>query len=275
MAGLYHFLVNQSDTTLGGHRCAMLHELVPCLSDINDISPSSSQAVLCNVMANGPGGNAGVLVYPRPPHGELPQVLKLDLSRQEWMQVGDGSVRWIGWVPGDLPSPADLERQQTYAGYLVTDEQGCQWSVPIARSPAAQLGSLPKDFVFDENGEPVTVIKSEFDGLWKISQEVWDYFNSPEDFKRDDPWLIKRAAETLSVNYRLGPQEINAMRKLGHSVLDSNTVRNVLLALIDYELVTVLKKKEQPGNGQPTSDFISSTTGDEEESQATVPVSAN
>lgn len=262
MAAFYHYLPGQvADEDI-------LPALGPVLSDCTDIP---EHATISRVSGKGPDGHSGVVVYPKPTHGEDPPSFQYREAQQTWLPV-DGGKRWIGWHTEAPPAPEDLARRETYPGYQIKDEHERAWSVPIARSPQAVLGSLPTDYIY-EGDRWQSQLKPAYQWLWDASGQVWDYFN--DGATQSDDWLIDVAAKVLSVNYRLGPHEITALRTAGLNLLDGRRVQEILLALIDFDVTRAYHEKKTKDAVHTEPDSSSSSVGSADVTPRSAPVAAN
>lgn len=268
MAGLYYFLPNVTrDGLLENPR---LVAAVPVLSDLS----KPDEHFTASDCRRGPGGVWGVVVYPLPVSRQMPPSLQYRPEQQGWLESRNGKY-WIGWLKDALPTPADLERAPNYPGYLVTDSHGQQWSIPIARSPDPETSSLPKSFTFDEAGEPVAKLKDEFQQLWEISGKVWDFYETPPADRSEeltDTWAIKQAAFALGVNYRLGLDQLNALHECDRGILDTGTVDNILLALIDRDRYIDWLQKKRTRNHASEPETLNSGIGETNGSKDSRPV---
>ena len=269
MSGFWYFLPNMTADRLVADRAdKQLDREVLAQRGLDavlaDVETAETQVVVSGVARAGPGEYAGVLLYPLPNSGEVPNLVQYRPDRQAWTPIGDGSRCWIGLDPASLPEPEDLARRETVAGYLVNDAHGRQWSVPIARSPREGGVSLPCDYRFDGAGRAVRQLKAEFDDLWQIAGKVWDFYNNTDDppAEVNDLWLAERAVRILSLNYRLGPAELDRLCSHGRGVLDTGTLTRIFMALIDWDIARRVKKKGTPDDCPSTPGPSSSTPGE-------------
>jgi hypothetical protein len=309
MPGFFHFLPHLTAARVRAANDRLDRDVLKArgLDDVlADVEVYGEHAIL-NDTHRGPGGQPGVVLYPVRADGELPDHLNYNPDVQTWTPVGGSREsrvksqerepeRWIGWQTDAPPTPFDLERRRTFAGYTVEDASGRKWSVPIARSPADLLGSLPKTFDLDDDGQWRPVLAPDYQPIWDLSGEVWDWWNPPgvacpkcgqfqpdrgrdvpchqcghapmpHDAQRDrfsDAWRIDAAVTVLSINYRVGRWEVAALLKAGAPLLDQLTVARILHCLIDGDIVDWAEKKTQPttaGAGTPADESSSSSPG--------------
>lgn len=306
MAGLYYFLPDMTRDRLVPKGDRLLdREVLEArgLGDVLNDCQLIDEHVTVSEATTGPDGRSGIVLYPKRTDGELPKVLQYRPEQQTWLPVPHGQekpLRHIGWLNEQPPQPVDLERRQTYAGYSVKDQNETAWSIPIARSPSAVSGSLPVEYEPDDSGVWKSVLKADFQGLWDLSGEVWDYWNPPDVIcggckelaldrgpgavcpncdhqpmpfdpqrveKFTDQWQLNAVTAILGVNYRIDRWELLALRRADCNVLDDKFVGNVLLAVIDFDFVTVSKKKE-PTDSNPVEP-TNCSPGEQEDCQAT------
>ena len=265
-AGFYHFLPVDAPALLDGDPtdATLNREVLEQfgLADVlADVTHCPNHCVV-TITDKGPNGQPGVVIYPKPSHGEDPRSFSYNANRQTWVPVPGLAEpkRYIGWDKDEPPRPEDLERQRNWPGYLVKDGHDRQWSIPVARSPRASLGILPCDFTFDASGKPITQLKPEYEPLWEAAGEIYDFFHGDPHGLESDV-IIQHAAAALAVNYRVGTAELSALHAAGVGVLDTLTVQSIVKSLIDFDTEEEFKKKEPSDNTQPAGDGSNSTPG--------------
>lgn len=146
-------------------------------------------------------------------------------------------------TPGELvPGPSDLARAMIYPGYEIDDAAGRSWTVPVARSPSGQT-SLPSDFVFDlQSGQIRQQRKTEFDWLWELSGKLYQHWYANEAMPVSQ--LAAAAVRILSVNYRIGPAEVNLLQLAGCPLVDTTTAQTITLFCLDNPKLNEQKKSE-------------------------------
>ena len=75
--------------------------------------------------------------------------------------------------------------------------------------PPASLtpcGTLPADYQWtdDEDLEPTSVLRKEYEQLWNDSARIWDHVYK-DDHREDAAFVAKFVARCLQINYRIGP----------------------------------------------------------------------
>jgi len=191
--------------------------------------------------AAGPGGNAGVCLYPKSAGGNDPASWGYSASRQTWHEVL-GDKLWLGWENDGAPRPVDLVRKASLEDYVVRDDSGCEWSVPCARSTDSQRSSLPVEYIFT-NGDIARMIAPAYESLWQLSGQVLDHFRGVTP--RSEQWLVEAALAVLQVNYRIGKSHVTALQGMGRAVLTRKTVAAILLALVDNDLEQELVEQKK------------------------------
>lgn len=191
---------------------------------------------------------------------------------QAWIHCGKHQV---GCSVESPPTPQELARETISTGYLITDSSNNAWVVPVARSPIDANVTLPRDWVFDlETGVATAVSKPEYDWLWELTGKLHDHHYG--DVRMDGAAMAASAAKILSVNYAIGPAELNLLRVVGRSVLDTKTVRLITLYCLDDPLLDEQKKKAVPDvTGDHPDGSPSSTPGDSADSPTTAPAGRN
>lgn len=235
---------------------------------LSDVESVPDHAVPCQV-SSGPDGRAGVLLTPkRGDDGELPAVLTWQPAMQ-WLDRGHGCM--LCWA--EVPSPEWLIRRRSYPGYLVTDESGRRWSVPIIRGPGEDdFGSLPRVYSFSADGTPTPQLSPGFADLWEMACLVHDCYM--EERQVESSWLLQQSVVSLGVNHRIGYPEANAFLQSGRPLISDSFAMRVLHSIIDIQAqieYRAAKKKDVSPSGPAGS---SSTRGDTADCD-TAPVSVS
>lgn len=231
MAGFWHFLPDVTQSNLVDHErrvsIALLKQfsLAEVLGDVR----RQPDDVVVTPLAAGPGGHAGLLLYPVPLRGELPRNVAYDPEQQKWEQVGR---RWLGWLPAEPPRPLDLERRELLSGYYCPDAHGNQWVVPTARGKDHDLGGLPFELLFGAGEDPQPRVVPRYAKLWADAKRVHDHLNGTA--KESAPWLGRVAATALALNYRLADFELGALSRMGRGLFEVDFLLHALMSLVDY-----------------------------------------
>ncbi|TXH41656.1 MAG: hypothetical protein E6Q97_37100 [Desulfurellales bacterium] len=194
---------------------------------------------------DGPGGNLGTLVYPKPVDKkvEIPRCI-YDPESQDWVRF---KGYWIGMDRGNMPKVAHLRRSRLLVGYDVEDSSGELWKVPIIRRSVGVADILPKVSEFDENGNFVTRRHSSTDHLWELAGKAFDILSLKREYTDEE--LNRMIVEFLAANYYIGVAEVFAFAKFGKLFLETVFVAEVLASVTDYQLIGELqeeKKSTQP-----------------------------
>lgn len=213
----------------------------------------------CELSGTGPGGSPGLVLAALSASREPPRRIGYYPAEQDWTQIDEGL--WIGVDKHDPPRPEEMRRAKRFPGHKVRLGDWNEWEVPILRYQAVGSPALPRDMHW-ENGQFVTRLRAEFDGLWKHAERIGRYFFGAEGVEPGDMTLeegLTICMAGLALNYRVGPNE----QRLLHLVTTTNC-EEVLGAMIDMptwmaemqELETAQKKSEPHACG------LSSPPGD-------------
>lgn len=195
---------------------------------------------------DGPGGNLGTLLYPKPiGETELPKCF-YDPASQDWVRF---KGYWIGREQGSLPKPADFAKYRPLAGFEVPDLHGNSWMAPVVRAKNANRCTLTLDYGFDENGKFSSKVKARDQAIWDLSGKAIDYLAGR--LQMTDEEINLMAIEFLSAHYHLGVAEIYALGTWGYSFLDSTFVGTLLGCVTDWQVV-LEHFDDQKKTSQPT-----------------------
>lgn len=292
MAALFHFLPHCSLDALGQAESldpARRGRLAPVLLAeygldrvLADCGPIGVET-LAMAVQKGPGGGPGVLLYPRAPQGKDPRYTVYRPHDQVWHEVAappgharakQGPLRWIGWETANPPTPPDLARRRQISGQVVVDDAGRAWLVPTARSPANPHGRLPVDYSFDAAGKPFLRLKPSLAALWESAGVAFATLTGQGEHGEAE--LVSIALAALSVNYRVGPAEMNALAAGELVVLDTHLVVAILQALVDWPAwLAALEKKTAGTLASTTSSEPPFTPGGGADSPVTGPAAAS
>lgn len=178
--------------------------------------------VVCTAIRRGPENREGVWIYPLPPSGAMPAQLGYDAGSQHWVECGG---HWLGYEKAAKPSPEELQRGQVVGGYEHKLADGRVWICPVLRRKINEA-NLPVQFRV-EGGEWIQTVKDEYRELWGKSYGWWQQFMGLDD-KPSDVEVLDACCELLSLNYRVGRQEISEL-----GLLDSETAPLVFRAAVD------------------------------------------
>lgn len=165
--------------------------------------------------------------------------------QQEWRKAEDGSKRWVGWLTQDPPTSEALKRRTALTPrWVVTDAKGNEWSIVTARSSESQSAMLPCDYTF-RAGKMEAVVQSAYRDLFELSARVYDHMaallaDEDDEFAsnlKSEDWLVRCAVEVIAANYRIGIAEVAVLQELGHSLISTENVNQILACFIDRPLM--------------------------------------
>lgn len=144
---------------------------------------------------------------------------------------------WIGFWNDDRPTAAQLARDEQIAGHRVRLGDGGDWLVPTAR--VFPLGTrLPESLVLGPDGELVREAIPRFARISRMAEQVWadlETMGQGGEITLREGWDI--AAAALSVNYRVGINEVSALGLLTTANLFHMRGPSVLGAFVDWPAV--------------------------------------
>ena len=154
--------------------------------------------------ATGPEGAQGLLI------GRSSDGLRYAPDAQQWSgRFGaDDAPFWIGHDLSDKPGPADLAREEIELGTAVRLADGNEWTIPVWRFSPTVITMSP-DRVLKH--EPLETRKR----LEAHMLRMREVFAADTDAEMDDEELLSRAADILSINYRVSPdpvQEVSILK---------------------------------------------------------------
>lgn len=163
----------------------------------------------------GPEGQTGI-VFHRHPNSTLPRPL-------EWQPAALGSdgtkpLRdyWIGWHQGYPPGPQELQRGLSMRGFDVELGDGNRWRIPLVLAcnelDAERVSGLPSEYRVLDSGEIGPAAKREFDPLLARARRL--LAGAEDEDAPADPNVFDYVAALLAVAYRIGGNEIAALRLL-------------------------------------------------------------
>ena len=193
----------------------------------------------------GPGQHSGLyLCYLVPGTGAIPDRTGFYPDEQEWHQVGDGELVWIGVTKASPPTAADLVRKRVFHGYYVTLADAENWAVPVIRRPDGST-QLPCDMIFDAAGNVVEPIKRQYVEYWDETAEVAEWFFGEKGFDVSGfskSRALRLAIRALGLNYRYGVNEQNIVR-----AIDTMNWVSVLASTVDLsKALELVEKKSAP-----------------------------
>lgn len=166
-----------------------------------------------------------------------------DAAKAKWSRI-DGTIAWLG-VTDARPGPQDLARAERYQGHEVELADGNSWLVPVARLVGGDT-RFPRKL--KKSGEKWVQgdVREPYARIFEDACRVWDELRSQAG--NDQRTLTEStdvAVKALSVNYRIGPAEVDAL-----GLFDTQVMVRVLLALVDWPTAVKLLEEEDTGPGK-------------------------
>lgn len=189
------------------------------------------------VRGDGPGGHSGRIVAIVPPNGFpegfTPAFVK---GKQTWVQIDD---TWLGWFTDMPPTEESLRRETLVSGYPVLLNDDKHWTAPTIRcQPAGARITLPRAIKLGSDGQRVVGVKEFYQHWQDLTDKLWQYRFGVIEMKLDE--LVDSAAELLSLNYRIGPKEVDALGLFDLVDPESTSESNwsdIIAASCDWPLV--------------------------------------
>jgi len=176
----------------------------------------------------GPGGAECVLLMGA---GADTKLLYYRPDQQTWYKSLNDKY-WVGFYNDDPPGPDILARKEQISGHEVELGSGQEWTIPCARV-FPQGTSLPQALILGPGGKVVAELLPKYAQFSMRAGVLWDDFmrqigalEGPQQLSAEDEWLL--AVEALSFNYRVGPDEINALK-----LLSTANFTKVTYAIVD------------------------------------------
>lgn len=206
--------------------------LADIFSDVRDVDIAFS-----SVHGRGPGDASGTIIC-YVDGRDAPRRFGYHPDDQEWSPVGDGSQLWIGLDKDHGPGPDALRRRQQADGYDL-EINGEQWLIPVVRRPDDST-CLPTDLITDAAGKLQEPVKSAYRRYWDESAKVCNWFFGERRELPSKQEAFEQAKLVLSINYRFGTNEQNALR-----VIDSDNFMTILAYSIDVPRVQLMQEAQK------------------------------
>lgn len=231
----------------------------------SDKTWSGTSAVFNMLHQDGPGGKVGT-IFACLPGGMAIDGFATDYrpAEQTWVEI-DGA--WLGWYTDNPPTEESLRKPSQISGYPVTLNDDSAWTAPVIRcQPAGSRVTLPQSLGLGTGGTRIVRIKPQYQRWQDLVAKLWGYKFSGEGASLSD--LCDDAAILLSLNYRIGPREIDALGLFELLENGGDSVPNwfhVIDASYDWPLIQELMDEEtaKKKESAPTDSEQSAGSGDE------------
>jgi hypothetical protein len=188
-------------------------------------------------LKNGPGGCGCLLLT----NSRESKKLQYKPEEQTWRKSNNKKF-YIGFYNDEKPTPQELAREEQIDGHYITDLDGNKWLIPCARV-FPKGTKLPQALILSPGGK---VIRESLDIFVQFSNRAEDLWH---DFQIDLGWISgekiltnedqwKLAAEAIGFNYRMGPDEINALKIF----ISEKNMTQIIYAIVDAQTVLVALK---------------------------------
>jgi hypothetical protein len=174
-------------------------------------------------------------------------------QQQLWQKSLNGKF-WLGFYEQNPPTALELARKNQINGHEV-ELNDQKWRIPLARI-FPEGTSLPQTLLMGAGGELIREIipkyaafgaKAEF--LWQDIKIILDWEKGKRKLNEEQQWLL--AVEALAFNYRIGADEVNALKLFSTAglmdifgaIVDLPTILEVAKELVAQ------KKTEAAGTG--------------------------
>ena len=168
----------------------------------------SGDAVTYNqLIMGGPGGHIGTIFACLPTGSEF--VADYHPDRQTWVQIDNA---WLGWETDNPPTEASLRKpaKRIVSGYAVTLNDDCDWIAPTVRcQPKGSRVTLPMAVSLGANGQRTMQVMRHYQHWQDLVDRLWSARFG--DINLANTEFLDAAAELLSLNYQIGPKEIDAL----------------------------------------------------------------
>ena len=246
MAGFLYF--RAGDTRSVDHRSAAELGLDYALSDAQ---LTSREAIA------GPAGLRGVVFADERQQAEAPGYYA---DRQVWRELPrhEGRPRlFVGYYRDAKPTPAELLRERSLPGLIVTMADGLPWQVPevISRESGESECRLPCQLDYDLDGrivpgEPIEAYRV----LWELITPIAAALFDGEPL--DDGQVQRGVVALLQANYRVALPELVQLGVLANDA----SLATAVMASCQYDELLRWADDLQKKSG--ASDPVTSPTGD-------------
>ena len=198
--------------------------------------------------ASGPAGADCMLITA----GTDAALCRYKPNEQTWQESISGKYQ-VGFYINDRPTPADLIREEQVSGHKVKID-GCEWLIPLARM-FPEGTRLPQTLLMGPEGTVIQKIIPKYAEFAKKAETLWEDMQILLGLAEGEPkltdaesWLM--AGEAFKLNYRIGPDEINALELITTqnifaifgAIIDLPTIEKVTKELLESQKKNALTK---------------------------------
>lgn len=228
-----------------------------------------------DVLNGGPDGANGILCHWMQPGDPFAGRAGVVLDKQTWYEA-PASVEhekgryWLGWYTDHPPAPADLAMTEQYGGGWVQLGDNREWLIPATRR-LSHRGSLdpqtgkfrrvPKDRYTEFCRKAAAHAHAVFSAVGAFNAYLEQHPDAdPEEYEvectLEDAW--EYCCEALSINYRVTPEVIDALK-----LFDDQSMIAVMMQTVELTeiLETQGQKKTEKLRIPVTSTSLSGSTG--------------
>ena len=188
--------------------------------------------------AQGPGGGDCTLIC----IGDNPEQLYFKPEEQTWQPSLNGKYQ-VGIINGAKPTVKDLARENQINGHEV-EMNGEKWLIPLARMfPEGTL--LPQTMLIGKDGkiikEPIpryAEFSRKAETLWEDVEKILGWREGEKKLTEEEK--ISLIVDALGFNYRVGEDEINALK-----LITTSNLMNIYGAIVDLPTIIAVSKEAQ------------------------------
>lgn len=192
-------------------------------------------------LIKGPSGGAGTLVVPMPADGSIVDHPDYFPDHQTWHESQDGSGVWLGYDNRHPPNARGLARRKQTPGYSYDLlDNGDLWECPIIRR-CFVLPQIPVYWTSLNGPDLVRRPMPEYEQVWANSQH---WITEEITGGMSAPAAIECATQCLALNYRVGLDELSALRLLVTG--PTGPIRLVIEAALDFPWLRAAQSGDDP-----------------------------
>lgn len=275
MSAIYHWLPGITEKDLVRDKrispeILARFELTDVLRDVDQVP---KHAIVANVRS-GPGGESGVLIYPRPTHGDMPPCVAWHDDRFRVRDV-QNSPRKLCWLPESPPLPTDLERTAMIPGYSVNDAYDRPWQVPVAVAEDNPRGNFEWAVDWDTAGQTQIGVIGRHADFWRDAGRLSDLIDRKGSANHyghlilchgttaeEDQFLIDMAIRALAINYRLDRHVLGCLNESSPGFATQIFLSLVANAIVDMHGRKAWEAAAKKNAGPAAPAGVSSTPGE-------------